>query len=78
VNYYLSEDGERFQKITSVTHKIPLDSERALINDFNLKLNKPLKVRYLRVEAVNIGVCPDWHPGKGQKAWIFIDEIVVK
>jgi len=78
VNYYLSEDGERFQKITSVTHKIPLDSERALINDFNIKLNKPLKVRYLRVEAVNIGVCPDWHPGKGQKAWIFIDEIVVK
>jgi hypothetical protein len=29
------------------------------------------------MEAKNIGVCPDWHPGKGEKAWIFVDEIIV-
>jgi hypothetical protein len=29
------------------------------------------------VEAIDIGVCPEWHPGKGQKAWIFADEILV-
>ncbi|MCK9399026.1 MAG: glycoside hydrolase family 20 protein [Bacteroidales bacterium] len=78
VNYYLSEDGERFQKIASVTHNISLNNERVLTNDFTAKLNKPLKVKYLRVEAINIGVCPEWHPEKGQKAWLFIDEIVVK
>lgn len=77
VNYYISVDGKNFQKIDGITHKIPLDNENALINDFNAKLNKPIKSRYLRVEAINIGVCPAWHPGKGQKAWLFADEIVV-
>jgi hypothetical protein len=77
VNYYVSDDGVNFQKIAGITHKIPLNNKDALMNDFKAKLNKPLKTRYLRVEAVNIGICPDWHPGKGEKAWIFADEIVV-
>ncbi len=77
VNYYVSEDGKNFQKIAGITHKIPLDNLKILTNDFRAKLNRPLKARYLRVEAINIGVCPEWHPGKGQKAWIFADEIVV-
>ncbi|MCU0370804.1 MAG: glycoside hydrolase family 20 protein [Bacteroidales bacterium] len=78
VNYYFSEDGARFQKIASVTHNIPLDDNIVLSNEFTIKLNKLMKVRYLRMEAINIGVCPDWHPGKGQKAWIFVDEIEVR
>ena len=78
VTYFASMDGKKFQKIAGITHKIPLNSEMALTNDFTAKINKPMKVRYLRVEAVNIGQCPEWHPGKGQKAWLFIDEILVK
>jgi len=78
VNFYVSDDGQNFQKIAGLTHKIPLDDPKVLTNDFSIKLDRPMKTRYLRVEAVNIGVCPDWHPGKGQKAWLFADEIVVK
>jgi hexosaminidase len=78
VNYYISNDGQNFQLIASVKHKIPLDGKEVLTNDFSITLNRDMKVRFLRVEAVNIGVCPDWHPGKGQKAWLFADEIVVK
>jgi hexosaminidase len=77
VNYYVSNDGTKFQLIAGITHKIPLDNEMPITNDFTATLNRPLKTRYIRVEAVNIGVCPDWHPGKGKKAWIFADEIVV-
>jgi hexosaminidase len=77
VNYYLSVDGNNFQEIAGITHKIPLNNENVLTNDFKAKLSRPLKARYLRVEAVNIVVCPEWHPGKGQKAWIFADEIIV-
>ncbi|MBM3435071.1 MAG: beta-N-acetylhexosaminidase, partial [Bacteroidetes bacterium] len=33
--------------------------------------------RYIRVQAVNIKTCPDWHEGKGNKAWVFADEVVV-
>jgi len=34
--------------------------------------------RYVRVVAANRRTCPAWHPGHGQPAWIFIDEIVVR
>ncbi len=35
-------------------------------------------VRYLRVRARNLGKCPEWHPGAGGKAWLFVDEIIVE
>lgn len=78
VKYYVSENGQDFQRIAALTHSLDLKSEQVMTNDFSMKLKKPLKVSYLRVEAVNMGTCPDWHPGKGQKAWIFTDEIIVK
>jgi hexosaminidase len=78
VNFYFSQNGKRYEKIAGVKPNIPLDNKEAITNDFTVKLNKPMKARYLRVEAVNIGVCPDWHPGKGQTAWLFADEITVR
>lgn len=36
------------------------------------------KGRYIRIYAKNTGVCPSWHPGAGDKAWIFIDEVIIK
>ena len=33
------------------------------------------KVKYLQVRAKNYGILPDWHPGKGNPTWLFIDEI---
>lgn len=34
--------------------------------------------RFVKVRAFNIGVCPPWHKGAGGKAWVFVDEIVVR
>ena len=39
-------------------------------------LNK--QARYIKVIATNVGVCPDWHPGKGGKTWIFADEVIIE
>lgn len=78
VNFYVSQDGQNYQKLGTATHNIPLDNPDPITNDFTVRLNKPMKVRFLRVEAMNVGVCPDWHPARGQKAWIFADEIIVK
>jgi len=25
-----------------------------------------------------VGVCPPWHSGAGDKAWLFVDEIIVQ
>jgi arylsulfatase len=35
-------------------------------------------VRFVRVRARNLGEPPEWHPGAGGKAWLFVDEIVVE
>ncbi len=36
------------------------------------------KVRYIKIVAENIGVCPPWHMGKGGPAFLFCDEIIVE
>ena len=43
-----------------------------------LDIRKHLQARYVRMVAKTIGLCPDWHVGAGEKAWIFCDEIVVE
>ncbi len=34
--------------------------------------------KYVRVKVENQGVLPDWHPYKGQKAWIMVDEVTIE
>ena len=34
--------------------------------------------RYIKVKARNFGTIPDWHPGAGSQAFIFVDEFWVK
>jgi len=35
-------------------------------------------IRYVKIYAENVKTCPDWHPGAGGKAWIFVDEVVIE
>jgi hypothetical protein len=37
-----------------------------------------VKAKYLRIVAENIGTCPPGHPGEGEKAWLFVDEIIIE
>ena len=41
-------------------------------------LEREVEARYVRVEVRSLLKNPLWHPGKGQKCWIFVDEIVVE
>lgn len=38
----------------------------------------PKWLRYMKIHAENIGVCPPGHSGEGEPAWLFVDEILVK
>ena len=35
----------------------------------------PQTLRWIEVRAINIGKLPKWHPSKGNKSWIFLDEV---
>ena len=40
--------------------------------------NIELSSRFIRVQAINRKICPEWHDGTGGGAWIFADEIIVE
>ena len=48
-----------------------------MLKDFPAYFNNQT-TRYIKVKAESIKKCPEWHPGAGGKAWLFIDEIVVE
>ncbi len=73
----ISEDGQHYVEAGIIKNDYPLNSSGTTIKDFELSgLQK--NARYIRIQAENIGVCPDWHVGAGEKAWIFMDEIIVE
>jgi hexosaminidase len=38
---------------------------------------KPQRARFVRVLARNVGSIPAGHPAAGEKAWLFVDEVLV-
>jgi hexosaminidase len=75
VEITLSSDGIHFTpaggmlpELLTIREPVVIDYNHVGINTF---------ARYLRILAKNRGTCPDDHPGAGQKAWIFLDEIMV-
>jgi hypothetical protein len=32
----------------------------------------------VQVRVTRFGPLPEWHPGKGEQAWFFTDEIVIE
>ncbi len=76
VEYFISKDGENFQKIFNKVISIT-DREEEKTWNITAKIEKQ-KVRYIKVIAENIHDCPEWHIGKGGRAWLFVDEIEVR
>ena len=76
VEFFISTDGKNFKSVGVVENEIAQDAEDAVIQE--LDINKRMTARYVRMVAKNIGSCPAWHVGAGEKAWIFCDEVVIE
>jgi hexosaminidase len=77
VQFEVSEDGKKFSSVGRFEVPIPTTAQEVSI----LKISQEVpaaKARFIRVFAKNLGVCPAWHAGRGGKAWLFVDEIVVE
>ncbi|HUI29589.1 MAG TPA: GH92 family glycosyl hydrolase [Candidatus Acidoferrales bacterium] len=77
VEYYVSQDGKDFKKISEIKNDVDPQKQSLLVKHFTVVLDG-IKARYLRVVAKNIGVCPPWHVGAGGKAWLFVDEVKIQ
>ncbi|MBI3005888.1 MAG: glycoside hydrolase family 92 protein [Ignavibacteriales bacterium] len=76
VVFSFSQDGKVFHQPVEPRSDVSPDDSRALIKEFNAPVNT--SARFVKVSAKNIGVCPPWHKGAGRKAWLFVDEILIK
>ncbi len=77
VEFELSTDGQSFTRAAAIANQVSDKEYGVSVRDF-VQTIPPQRARYVRVKAFNYGLIPDWHPGKGGEAWIFVDEIVIE
>ncbi|MEJ8756272.1 glycoside hydrolase family 20 protein [Pontibacter sp. H259] len=77
VEFAISEDGEKYRTVKTITNTTdPLKGgifREAFVAEF-----APLKVRFVKVTARNLKVCPPNHRSAGKTAWLFTSEIIVE
>jgi sialate O-acetylesterase len=80
VKIYTSADGANFREAGEINSTHLQGIKDPFVKDYEWNLGTELDqpVRFVRIHAKNIGVCPAWHPGKGDKAWLFVDEIIME
>jgi predicted alpha-1,2-mannosidase len=78
IHIELSEDGAAFTSAGTVAATVPETESKATIGDYALDLAQPRRARYVRVRVERYGKLPAWHPGAGEEAWFFSDEIIVR
>lgn len=76
VEFLISDDGEEFA-LQKTFNNIPTKNPDARILDVSAEFEN-LEARFIKIVAKNIGMCPSWHPGAGDKAWVFSDEIIIQ
>jgi len=77
VSCFGSVDGKTYTALGTAKNKIALNDPERKIQDYTITVETKT-ARYIKVIAVNIGQCPEWHSGAGEPAWLFIDEIIIE
>ena len=77
VSFSVSENGKDYQVVKSIDNKIEKELNAPDILAFSTQL-KNRKTRYIKISARSIINCPEWHESAGSKAWLFVDEIIIK
>jgi len=77
VEFFVSDDGKKFDLVSTVDNTLPIDQWDSFQRDFIADF-MPRDARYVRVVAYTIGNTPGEHPGAGQPARMHVDEIVVE
>jgi alpha-L-fucosidase len=76
ISIAVSVDGRTWRSLHA--REVPLRrSEEVVVKDLAHRTGG-ITARYVRITARNVGRCPPWHPGAGEKAWLFVDEIIIE
>jgi hexosaminidase len=73
-----SADSSSWSTPIDVTHLVPIGAEGAIRQGFAATAPRGTRARYVRIAADGGGPLPPGHPGAGQPAWLFADEVEVR
>jgi len=59
-----------------ITPQQPGKVQPAYLKAFEIAF-APVTVKYLKIVALPVAKLPAWHPGKGDRGWVFADEVFV-
>lgn len=76
VEYYISNDGKNFKLADCVQNTIDERTPGTFTHTFSSKIKT--ETRYIKMKAYNRMYNPEWHLSKGEKSWLFIDEIIIE
>ena len=77
VDFWYGTDGTSFKGIGEVKNQVDQKDSSRKTQDFTIEA-PAVQARFVNVIAHSVLTCPDWHAGKGSKAWLFVDEIVIE
>lgn len=72
----VSDDGETFREVASVTMPEAKQSFDSSLQPHEVSF-QPVKARYVEV-IIKSAKLPSWHPGAGNAAYVFVDEIQIR
>lgn len=72
----VSEDGKNFTKVASEEYPAMKETDKNGIFEHKLTF-APVKTQYVRVVALTEHSIPEWHGGKGNPGFLFVDEITI-
>jgi mono/diheme cytochrome c family protein len=76
VEIWAGESKDKLRLLKKAAAQQPTKDEKNVVRIGGMKIDIPQSThRYYKIVARNVSKLPAWHPGKGDKAWIFIDEI---
>lgn len=78
IQVFTSSDGKQFaaQGSQKYTRNTGMGEQKVHLLGFTLPAT--VNARYVKVKVESLLENPPWHPGKGEKCWIFVDEMMVE
>ncbi len=73
----VSMDGNSFKTVSIVPNPFTSNQHEVMRVEFS---TAPINAmaKYIKVKALGVPQLPDWHPGAGNRPWIFSDEIIIE
>ena len=78
VEIYSSLDGSIWKMVGTITPTVEEQTSGEIVVPMNFGAGQLEHARYIKLNGINNGLCPEWHDAVGEPSWLFCDEIVIE